>query len=214
MTTQKFVNNDFNDVVLNRQSVRRFDPNVKIERDELQQMIAETVKAPSACNLQSWHFVVIDTPTGKEKIRQAAMKFNYPQVDTASAIIYIAGDTESHKVYRDVWNKAVDEGRITPEKREEIFSSFLPLYENATPEFLQMDATIDCSMAAMQLLQVIRAHGYDANAWAGYDSKNIIGLLGLDEKRFVPVMAISLGKAAETPIESTRYDVSEVTEFL
>ncbi|GKS81454.1 NAD(P)H-dependent quinone reductase [Ligilactobacillus pabuli] len=214
MTDQKFVNNDFSDVVLNRHSVREFEPNVKISRDELQQMIAETIQAPSACNLQSWHFVVVDTPEGKAKLKEAAMKFNYPQVDTASAIIYLAGDTESHLVYRDVWNQAVAEGRITPEKRDEIFSSFLPLYENATPEFLQMDATIDCSMAAMQLLQVIRAHGYDANAWAGYDPQKMLTALGLDQKRFVPVMAISLGKSAEVPLVSTRYPASDVTEFL
>ncbi len=46
-----FVNNDFGDVLLHRESVRDFDPSVKIPREELQQMISEAITAPSACNL-------------------------------------------------------------------------------------------------------------------------------------------------------------------
>ncbi|PKX52351.1 nitroreductase family protein, partial [Lactiplantibacillus plantarum] len=58
--TTNIKNNDFKDVVFNRQSVRQFDPTVKIDREELQTIIDETISAPSACNLQPWHFVVAD----------------------------------------------------------------------------------------------------------------------------------------------------------
>ena len=55
---KNLVNNDLADVMFNRHSVRQFDPNVKIGRDELQKMIAEAATAPSACNL----------PTGRQCI--------------------------------------------------------------------------------------------------------------------------------------------------
>ncbi|WP_125604700.1 nitroreductase family protein [Lapidilactobacillus bayanensis] len=212
----QLVNNDFADVMLNRHSVRKFDPSVKISRDELQEMIAQATTAPSACNLQSWHFVVIDTPEGKEQLKKSAMKFNYPQIDTSSAIIFVAGDTQSHKVYRDVWTKVYEAGKIDKAKLDSIFNTFLPLYENASPEFLTLDATIDGSMVGMQLLLAARAHGYEANAWSGYDFKTIISTLGLDEKRFVPVMAIAIGKPAtgEKILKTDRYDAKTLTEFL
>ena len=95
VATKKITNNDFADVMFDRHSVRVFDPSVKISRDELQEMIKEATTAPSACNLQSWHFVIIDTPEGKEKLKKSAMKFNYPQIDSSSAIIFIAGDRKS-----------------------------------------------------------------------------------------------------------------------
>lgn len=208
------VNNDFSDVMLNRHSVRQFDPSVKIERSELKTMIQEAVHAPSACNLQSWHFVVIDTPAAKAKLREAAMAFNYPQVDTSSAIIFIAGDTQSHKVYRQVWTKVYEDGKITKEKLDQIFGSFLPLYENADQSFLTLDATIDGAMVGMQLLLAARAHGYEANPWSGYDFKTIIPAVGLDPQRFVPVMAVSIGKAAEQPLETERYDVDGLIDYL
>ena len=50
----QFENNNFGDVLLNRHSVRHFDKTVKIPREELREMIKETITAPSACNLQAW----------------------------------------------------------------------------------------------------------------------------------------------------------------
>ncbi|MGV0167862.1 nitroreductase family protein [Furfurilactobacillus sp. WILCCON 0119] len=208
------VNNDLADVMFNRHSVRVFDPAVKIDRTELQTMIEEATTAPSACDLQSWHFVVIDTPEAKAKLREATLAFNYPQVDTSSAVIFVAGDTRSHEVYRKVWTKVYEDGKIDKAKLDQIFGTFLPMYENATPDFLRADATIDGAMVAMQLLLIARAHGYEANAWSGYDFKKIIPALGMDPERFIPVMAISLGKAAEEPIKTDRYDATSQTEFL
>lgn len=211
---KKVVNNDFADVMFNRHSVRQFDPNVKITRDELQEMIEQATTAPSACNLQSWHFVVIDTPEAKEKLKKSVLKFNYPQVDTASAIIFVVGDTQSHVVYRDVWQKVYDDHKITKEKLDQIFGTFLPMYENATPEFLQLDATIDGSIVATQLLLLARAHGYDANAFSGVDFKTIISTLELDPKRYIPIMGVAIGKIAEEPLQTTRYDATTQIEFL
>ncbi|VDG20203.1 nitroreductase family protein [Lactiplantibacillus mudanjiangensis] len=211
---KELVNNDFKDVLFGRRSVRKFDPTVTIPAEELQAMIAEATSAPSACNLQSWHFVVANSEAGKAKAKSVLMPFNYPQIDTCSAMIFVLGDTQSHTVYRDVWNKACEEGKITPEKRDEIFSSFLPMYEKGSREFLIGDATIDSSMVAMQLLLVARAHGYAANPIAGYAADKVATTFGLDAERYVPVMAIALGKAAETPIESDRYDAKTLTDFI
>lgn len=211
---KELVNNDFKDVLFGRRSVRKFDPTVTIPVEELQAMIAEATSAPSACNLQSWHFVVANSEAGKAKAKSVLMPFNYPQIDTCSAMIFVLGDTQSHTVYRDVWNKACEEGKITPEKRDEIFSSFLPMYEKGSREFLIGDATIDSSMVAMQLLLVARAHGYAANPIAGYAADKVATTFGLDAERYVPVMAIALGKAAETPIESDRYDAKTLTDFI
>ncbi|MCP8857486.1 nitroreductase family protein [Latilactobacillus fuchuensis] len=211
----ELINNDFSKIMFDRHSVRQFDPSIKIPRDELQTMIEQAATAPSACNLQSWHFVVIDTPEGKSKLKEAAMKFNYPQIDSSSAVIFLAGDTKSHEVYRDVWQKGYAAGKIDKAKLDTILNTFLPLYEKATPEFLTLDATIDCSMVGMQLLLIARAHGYEANPWSGFNFKTIIPTLGLDEKRFVPVMAISLGKpATDQPVLKTdRYNTPMLTEF-
>ena len=49
-------NNDFEDVVLNRKSVKVFDEQVKIPRSEMDEMIQKATKAPSSVNMQPWRF--------------------------------------------------------------------------------------------------------------------------------------------------------------
>ncbi|WP_417466446.1 nitroreductase family protein [Loigolactobacillus coryniformis] len=213
---QTHVNNDFKDIMANRQSIRNFDPSVKIDHTEMTTMINEAITAPSACNLQAWHFVVVDTPAGKDKLRSFFMKFNTPQLDTSSAMVMIFGDTLAYKSYRDLWNKAYENKQITAEKRDEVFKTFLPLYENASTDMLKADATVDSALAAMQFMLVARAHGYETNPIAGYDASKAAAALGLDEKRYVPVMAIAIGKPVpddKDEVKSVRYTAEQVTQF-
>ncbi|APX71774.1 nitroreductase family protein [Companilactobacillus allii] len=212
--TKKLVNNDFSDIMLNRHSYRKFKSGVSIPREEISEMLKEATSAPSACNLQSWHFVVCDNKEGKDKAHSVMMPFNYEQTDTSSAVIFVLGDTQSHYKYRDVWNKACDNGQITPEMRDKVFKTFLPLYENADRSFLEKDATIDGSMIAMQLLLIARAHGYEANPMSGYAFDKVAETFDLDKERFIPVTAIAIGKPDGEFTKSVRYAVDEVTDFI
>ncbi|WP_294602431.1 nitroreductase family protein [uncultured Lactobacillus sp.] len=209
-------NNDFNDVVQNRHSVRHFDKSAKIPRSEFEEMFAETITAPSACDLQAWHFEVADTPESLAKVKKYMMKFNYPQVDSCSAVVQIFGYSDAYKSYHEMWNKNYEEGQITKEKLNEILSTFLPLYENGSYEMRATDAIVDSSLAAMQFMLVARNHGYDTNPIAGYDVSKVSQTFGLDPKLYVPVMAIAIGKSKETAdslIKTTRYPAESVYHF-
>jgi Nitroreductase len=212
--TKNLVNNDFKDIMLNRHSYRKFQSDVKIPREEISEMLEEAITAPSACNLQSWHFVVCDDAEGKAKAHSVMMPFNYPQTDSSSAVIFVFGDTQSHLKYRDVWNKACENGQITAEERDKIFNTFLPLYEHADRNFLEKDATLDGSMVAMQLLLIARAHGYEANPMSGYYFDKVVAAFGLDSKRYIPVTAVAIGKPEGTYTKSVRYNVNDVTDFM
>ena len=213
-TKKNIVNNDFTDIMTNRHSYRKFKPDVKISNEEIKEMLEEAVTAPSACNLQSWHFVVCNTPEAKEKAHSVVMPFNYPQIDSASTVIFVLGDTQSHYKYRDVWNKAAENGQITVAERDKIFNTFLPLYEHADRNFLIKDATLDGSMVAMQLLLIARAHGYEANPMSGYYFDKVAPAFGLDGDRYTTVTAIAIGKPDAEYTKSVRYPVDEVADFI
>ncbi|SEQ26412.1 hypothetical protein SAMN04488558_10770 [Ignavigranum ruoffiae] len=215
---QDFVNNDFADILLNRHSIRHFDPKVNIDRQTMTDMISATITAPSACNLQAWKFIVVDTEAGKDKLRQCFMKFNSPQLETCAAMVVIFADALAFHSYRDLWDQAYQAGRITAEKRDEVLATFLPLYERAPKEMLIVDAQRDASLAAMQLMLIARAYGYDSNPIAGYDGKQLTQLLDLDPERYTPCMALAIGKAdpdhAEEEVKSIRYALEDVLSFV
>lgn len=63
--------NDFLSLARQRQSDRAFDPNRPVEKDKLQRILQAACIAPSACNSQPWHFVVVDDSDLKSKVADA-----------------------------------------------------------------------------------------------------------------------------------------------
>lgn len=210
------VNNDFHKILTERHAVRRFDKSIKIDREEMKEMLEETITAPSACNLQAWKFVVVDTEEGREKLHQYFMKFNFPQIDDSSAVVLFFGNTLAYKKYSQLWHSMYEEKKVTKEAMEAALNTFMPLYEKAPQQMLVADSMVDTSLAAMQFMLIAREHGYETNAMAGYDAGKAAEAMGLDPKQYVPVMAIAIGKhdpKAEAEITTTRYSLDELVDF-
>ena len=210
------VNNDFHKILTERHSVRRFDKSIKIDREEMKEMLEETITAPSACNLQAWKFVVVDTEEGREKLHQYFMKFNFPQIDDSSAVVLFFGNTLAYKKYSQLWHSMYEEKKVTKEAMDAALNTFMPLYEKAPQQMLVADSMVDTSLAAMQFMLIAREHGYETNAMAGYYAGKAAETMGLDPKQYVPVMAIAIGKhdpKAEAEITTTRYSLDELVDF-
>lgn len=210
------VNNDFHKILTERHSVRRFDKSIKIDREEMKEMLEETITAPSACNLQAWKFVVVDTEEGREKLHQYFMKFNFPQIDDSSAVVLFFGNTLAYKKYSQLWHSMYEEKEVTKEAMDAALNTFMPVYEKAPQQMLVADSMVDTSLAAMQFMLIAREHGYETNAMAGYDAGKAAETMGLDSKQYVPVMAIAIGKhdpKAEAEITTTRYSLDELVDF-
>lgn len=62
---------DFLQFVSTRQSDRAFDPNRMVEKEKLERIIQAARIAPSACNAQPWHLIVVDEPELKSKVADA-----------------------------------------------------------------------------------------------------------------------------------------------
>ena len=64
---------DFWETVRGRRSVRKYDPGKEVSEKELRMMLETASEAPSAGNLQPWHFVVVRDASAKEQLAQAAL---------------------------------------------------------------------------------------------------------------------------------------------
>lgn len=63
---------DFLELVNKRQSTRKYDINRQVEVEKIARIIEAARLAPSACNAQPWHFIVVDNPELKNKVADAA----------------------------------------------------------------------------------------------------------------------------------------------
>ena len=64
-------NIDFLEFVSTRQSVRGYVTDRKVEREKIDRIIEVARMAPSACNAQPWHIIVVDDPEIKNKVADA-----------------------------------------------------------------------------------------------------------------------------------------------
>ena len=206
-------NNDFADIAYNRHSIKEFDDSVKIPQQEMLEIINKTVKAPSSVNLQPWRFVVVESAEGKDLLRPL-IRFNVRQNDTSAAMVVIFGDLKCHENAEDIFSRAVAAGHMPEEIKQQVLDTFVPYYEQATPQKMNDIVKIDASLAAMQFMLVARSYGYDTNPIGGFEEDQIAEALGLDPERFVPVMILAVGKANYTAHPSVRLEAKEITKFI
>ena len=62
---------DFLSLALQRQSDRAFDSSRPVEKEKLERILEAARMAPSACNAQPWHFIVVDDPELKNQVADA-----------------------------------------------------------------------------------------------------------------------------------------------
>ncbi|MEK3697011.1 nitroreductase family protein [Paenibacillus sp. FSL R10-2199] len=212
ITGKYHTTNDFNEIVLGRRSVKAYDPEVKISREEMTEILAEASRAPSAINMQPWRFLVIDSAEGKEKLAPLA-SFNQTQALTSSAVIAVFYDAKNVEYIEEIFGKSVELGYMPSDVKDMQLQQVKPYYAGISASELRDVNLIDSALISMQLMLVARAHGYDTNPMAGYEKDKIAEAFGLDKDRFQPVMLISIGKAAKEGYPSYRLPVETITTW-
>lgn len=204
--------NDFKEIINGRRSIRQYDPSVKISREEMTEILTEATLAPSSVNMQPWRFLVIDSVEGKATLAPLA-KFNQSQVETSSAMIALFGDLNNFEFGEEIYSKAVELGFMPSEVKEKQMASLTAYFSSIDPELMKNTVLIDGGLVAMQLMLVARAHGYDTNAIGGFEKDKIAEAFGMDKDRYVPIMLISIGKAADTGYQSVRLPIDKIAAW-
>lgn len=179
------------DVMLARHSVRKYQPDVEMPQADLEEILTLASKAPSSWNLQPWRYLVITSPAQKQKL--LPITYHQEQVVDSCVTVAILGDLEADKTGRQIYDEALREGDLTQQIHDTLLSQIDRAYEN--PQFARDEAFLNASLSAMQLMLAAKAKGYDTCPMGGFDKASFIKEFNIPE-RYIPVMLISIGKAA------------------
>lgn len=80
---------EFSEVLLKRRSARAFTDK-PVTREQVEKLLNAALRAPSACNMQSWHFYAVTDPILRAKFSE----FCAPWAATAPVIFVICTDGE------------------------------------------------------------------------------------------------------------------------
>lgn len=200
----------FFNVIQDRRSVRSYDPEAKISREEMNEILQQATLAPSAANLQPWRFLVIDSQELKQKLLPIAN--DQQQVIEASAVIAVLGDLEGYTLAEKIFGMAVDAGYMPAETAKSFVERYQGIYESMPPETVRQKVSIDAGLVSMQLMLVARAKGYDTVPMGGYDQEKFVEAFDIPE-RYAPVMLIAIGKAAKPGHPTVRLPIEDVAFF-
>ena len=201
---------EFFEVIKGRKSVKYFDPNVKIKREEIIEMLNEANLAPSSCNLQPWRYIVVDTPEGKEKLGSA--NYNKIQNDTSAAMIIVLGDLNHYSKFDEIYGEAVEKAYMTEEVKDGFEKGMGPQLENLPINKNREGVYFDCGLWTMQFANIAYAKGYDTNIIGGFIREKVAELFELEEN-LIPVMLMALGKKEKDARPTVRMKAENLVRF-
>ncbi|MCY7759747.1 nitroreductase family protein [Bacillus inaquosorum] len=197
------------DVLKARASVKEYDTNAPISKEELTELLDLAAKAPSAWNLQHWHFTVFHSDESKAALLPVAYK--QKQIVESSAVVAILGDLKANENGEEVYAELASQGYITDEIKQTLLGQINGAYQSE--QFARDSAFLNASLAAMQLMIAAKAKGYDTCAIGGFNKEQFQKQFDISE-RYVPVMLISIGKALKPAHQSNRLSLSKVSTWL
>ncbi|WP_027087670.1 nitroreductase family protein [Cohnella panacarvi] len=200
----------FSEVIRERRSVRAYDPNFTISKEEMTELLGEAILAPSSSNLQPWRFLVIDDQQMKEKLLPIA--WNQQQVVEASAVIAVLGDLESYKLADKIYTRAFEAGYMPEDTKNAFVERTVKTYGSLPKDIATRIVSTDGGLISMQLMLAAKARGYDTVPMGGYDAVKFAEAFGIGE-RYVPIMLIAIGKAAKPGHPTVRLTVDEVASW-
>lgn len=101
--------------LLTRRSIRKYNPEKKLTKDEILELVRAASYAPSAHNKQPWHFLVIQDAETLRTLRQIQPWTSFAK-DAACAIVVCADEEECFHREKEGWNYAQIDGSLAAAK--------------------------------------------------------------------------------------------------
>lgn len=100
-----------------RYTTKHYDKTKKIPQEQIEQLYTVLQNTPSSVNLQPWHFVVVSTEEGRNKILPAVRDFNHARVVDSSHTIILCVRSELDDMHlKNLTVQEDKDGRYPTEK--------------------------------------------------------------------------------------------------
>ncbi len=197
-------------LIKERRSVRKYDPQVTIEKKEILEMLELATLAPSTSNLQPWQFLVFLDAEERKDLRKIA--YNQEQIETASAVIAVLGDKEFYKNIDPVYDSMSEAGFVDDASKAVLVGNAHKAYPHASEESRINMATFDSGLAAMQFMLIAKERGYATGPMGGFDKVKFAQRFDIED-RYVPIVLLTIGKENAPAYSTTRFAIEDKVTF-
>ena len=175
----------FLDLATTRQSDRSFDSTRPVEREKLTRIIEAARLAPSACNSQPWHLIVVDDPELKNRVADA----------TATKLLGLNHFTKQAPVHI-----------VIVEEKMNFSSGFGALMKD------KYYAHVDIGILASFLTLAAASEGLGSCILGWFDERKMRNLLNIPSNKRV-LLDIIVGYSTQTQREKKRKETEEIISY-
>ena len=202
--------NDYLNFLDGRVSVRQFDPDAVLPNDLIKDMLEHASYAPSGNNFQPWRVVVVKNKNKQEDLKKLAAL--QPQVATASAVFLLFGDENAYDL--TWWQEFHLRKNVVTKAEAAVRSERIGQYFALHPEDKGIEGLrLDVGLFAMNLMQVVRAFGYESVPMRGVDFEAVKTYLKVPNA-WEPILMLPVGKTLQAGNPHVRKSVAEFAEII
>lgn len=201
---------EFQKLTKSRHAVKKFDGK-KVPTVDVRQIIDTAVLAPSGINIQSWHFVIVESDEARRKLLLEVNPSNREQVETAGAVVMLFADTNWSSRLHLIAERMGDEASDI--ERERLLERYPAYVSTFSKEYMLEYMAINSGLVTMNLMYAIKDIGYEGNILLGFNrSKKINEILDINP-RYIPELLITLGSSNEKGQASYRLPQQDILEI-
>ena len=179
---------DVFEAVSTRRAIKKFDPNHKMNSDDVKKLMEHVILSPTSYNQQNWRFVYVTDQDVKEKISEAARGQAQPR--DGSLVVILCGDMTAWKT------EPLRYWKNHPTEKQELVKASLER-KYSTDEQVQRDEAIrSCGMAAQTIMLAARHMELDSCPMVGFEYDELAKVINLPDNHLI-VMMVVVGKRAE-----------------
>lgn len=196
------MNHDITHYAKTRHATKAFDPTKKIS-DEKIRKIKELLRfSPSSTNAQPWHFILVSTDEGKERVAKATDRlypFNSPAIRNASHVVVFCSRLDIGEDFlQRVLQQEEEDGRFAadPVNFKKNMHAGRTMFVNIHKHDLKdaqhwMDKQVYLNLGAFLL--GVATLGIDATPMEGIEAKVLDEEFGLREQGYTSLVVVPLG---------------------
>lgn len=171
---------DIYELIEKRQSDRAYDSSRTVEPEKIERIVSAIRLAPSACNSQPWHLIVVDDPEKVKVVAEAMNSMGLNKFATeAPCHILIVQESPNFTARIGGWIK----------------NKHYPL--------------IDCGIAASHLTLAATQEGLGSCIMGWFDEKKLRKLLGIPSSKRI-LLDVAIGYSTQQHREKVRKDLKDI----
>jgi nitroreductase len=174
------------DAIYSRRSIKHFDPDHTLSKEEEDKLLEATIQAPTSFNIQHWRFVILRDPALRQKIR-TEFGNDQAQMTDASLLVLMTADVKA-------WQK--DPARYwvnAPQEVADLLVGWMGPFHEGNEELQRDEAQRSIGMAMQTLMLTARDMGYDSCPMIGFDHAAVSKLINLPADHVMGPM-VAIGK--------------------